>query len=53
MCCLIERYLTGTFRGMYNIFTQCFNRSVEGLGDLSVYSHLLFLSIWKLLELLF
>lgn len=47
MYCLIERYLIGTFKGMYKISSQCFNRFVEGLGDLSVYSHLLFPSIWQ------
>lgn len=52
MYCLIETYLAGTFKGMYKTYIQSFNRFVEGLGDLSVYSHLLFPSIWQFLELL-
>lgn len=52
MYCLMEKYLTGTFKGMYKISTQCFNRFVEGLGSLSLYSQLLFPSIWQFLELL-
>lgn len=50
---LMEKYLTGTFKEMYKISTQSFNMFVEGLGDFSVYSHLLFPSIWQFLELVF
>lgn len=48
--CLTEKYLSGTFKGMYKISTQYFNRFV-GLRDLSVYSHIIFPSIWQFLEL--
>lgn len=52
MYCLIEKYLIGTFKGMYKISSQCFNRFVEGLGDLSVYSHLFISKHLAILELL-
>lgn len=50
--CLIEKYLTGVFKGVYKISTQCFNRFIEDRGDLSVYSHLLVPGSWQFLELL-